>query len=90
MKNLCSEEELIADYLVGRLPDEERRHFEEYFADHDQCLEELLVAKKLMRDSGLPDSEPVPEAVTERAVQLLTNQVCGRPSTLKMAVFGSF
>lgn len=74
MKNICLEEEMLADYLEGRLSDEKRRWLETYLSDCDHCLEELLVAKNLIQNSELAEFDPVPKGVTEEAVHLLTNR----------------
>jgi len=87
MKIICSEEEILADYLEGRLSDEKRRWLEAYLSDCDHCLEELLVAKNLIQNSGLPEFDPVPKRVTEEAVHLLTNMNPAQPFSVKDAVF---
>ena len=86
MKNICSEEEILADYLEGRLSDEKRRRLEEYLSDCDHCLEELLVAKKLIQNSGLKEYDPVPERVTEAAIHLLTDRSPAQSFSVKYAV----
>ena len=86
MKNLYLEEEILADYIEGRLSDEKRRRLEAYLSDCDQCLEELLVAKNLIHNSELSEFDPVPKGVTEAAVQLLSNRIPAQPFSVKEAV----
>jgi hypothetical protein len=71
MKMSCPSEERLADYVEGRLGGGEISRLEKHLADCETCLETLVVANGLMRDSALLDFEPVPKEVTDSAVQLV-------------------
>lgn len=69
----CPDEEIIADYLEGRLSTEAREALDAHFSDCELCLEELVIAGKAARDAaGLPEA---PSGVTEAAVRLAARQL---------------
>lgn len=77
MKRLCSNDEAIADYLEGRLADEDRSAIESHFAQCEPCLERLMVSGSLVR-GGLQSGDdfviqPVPKRVTRTAVNIVNN-----------------
>lgn len=65
----CSKEELLMDYLEGRLSEGERSKVEQHLLACDTCLEELVIAEKLNDSSLLIGLELVPEQATRRAVE---------------------
>ncbi|MGA1824082.1 MAG: anti-sigma factor family protein [bacterium] len=74
MKKKCITEEQCIDYLEKRLSDEERSQIEKHIAGCDRCLDELVIAGKMLRDDTLSDTqqtelEPAPEYVTKRAIE---------------------
>jgi hypothetical protein len=75
MKKKCPEEEILGDYLEKRLSDEERSRLETYLAECDECLEELLVVKNLIKSDRLPEYDPVSKRVTEGAIHLLADRI---------------
>jgi anti-sigma factor RsiW len=74
MKRACPDEEVLADYLEGHLPDEERFQMEQHLSDCHVCLEALVVTNSLIRDKGRYELDPVPAEVTKAAVDLVTRQ----------------
>ena len=74
MRKKCISEETFMDYLEDRLSDKKRSEIEQHLTECDTCLEELIVAKKMMQEEDLMDlhqSEwgPVPENVTRQAIE---------------------
>lgn len=74
MKIPCTDEERLADYLEGRLSEEDRPQIEEHLSDCQTCLEGILVINGLVRDKGRFELDPVPAKVTEAAVHLVTSE----------------
>jgi hypothetical protein len=74
MMRACPTEEMLADYLEGRLSEKEGSKMERHFAECDTCLEELAVANSLIRGAHLPELESVPTGVTEAATRLVLSQ----------------
>lgn len=74
MKRACPADEMIADYLEGRLSEKEGSEMERHLSDCDICLEELAVANRLLLGGHLPELESVPTEVTEAAVRLVRSQ----------------
>lgn len=74
MKIVCPDEEMLVDYLEGRLSNDERAVIEEHLSDCDTCLEEFVVAGNLERmEEGL-QSDPVPANVTEAALHMISSR----------------
>ncbi|CAN2047965.1 Zinc-finger domain-containing protein [Candidatus Magnetomoraceae bacterium gMMP-1] len=74
MKSTCPNEEMIADYLEGRISDKEKYVIEEHISTCENCLEELIMANTLLRDARLFESEQVPEEFTQSAIDLTINK----------------
>jgi hypothetical protein len=74
-KKSCPVEEIIADYLEGRLPAEDKEAMDAHLSECDLCLEELVIAGKAIRDAiQLP---AVPSGVTEAAARLVARRTTG-------------
>jgi hypothetical protein len=71
-KKSCPDEEMIADYLGGRLPDGDKEAMDAHLSECELCLEELVIAGKAIRDAS--DLPAVPSGVTEAAVRLVARQ----------------
>lgn len=71
-KKSCPDEEVIADFLEGRLPPEDREKLDAHLSSCDHCLEELIIAKKALR--GAAESPTVPSEVTEKALRLVAER----------------
>lgn len=74
MKNKCLNEEMLADYLEGRLSDRKRKKVEQHLSQCDQCLDCLVIAEKMTGQEKLsfadqPELDTVPEEVTRRAIE---------------------
>ena len=68
----CPDEERLVDYIEGRLSKEDRSHMEAHLSDCENCLEGLVVARSILQGRDEIETEPVPAAVTESAVRLIT------------------
>ena len=71
MKRICPQEEALADYLAGRLSEENKTVLESHLSDCNQCLDEMMVAEELIQDNELSGFDMVPPAVTESAIALV-------------------
>ena len=69
MHKKCTEEEVLLDYLQGRLSKRQRLAVEQHLAGCDACLEEAVVMRQLSQSDRLHDLDPVPERVTRRAIE---------------------
>ncbi len=49
MRTKCIREEVLMDYLEGRLSEKERSKSERHLANCDTCLEEVVVAGEMIR-----------------------------------------
>jgi hypothetical protein len=74
-KKSCPGEEIIADYLEGRLSAEDKEAMDAHLSECELCLEELVIAGKALRDAA--EAPPVPLAVTETAVRLVAGRAPG-------------
>jgi len=68
-KKSCPDEEMIADYLEGRLSVEDKDGLDAHLSECELCLEELVISAKALRNAA--ESPPVPSSVTESAVRLV-------------------
>jgi hypothetical protein len=67
-------EEMLADYLEGRLSDDDRAEMEGHLSTCESCLDELIADRDLLRNREGVDLEEVPSRVTEAAVHLVTER----------------
>ena len=74
---LCPNEEKLADYLEGRLSNNEKTGIEDHISECEICLEELVTLKTLLHEENQPELETVPGTVIQSTVRLVT----GRDST---------
>jgi len=74
-KKACPDEEIIADYLEGRLPPEDKEELDAHLSECELCLEELVIAGKALR--AATESPMVPSSVTEATVRLVTSRSTG-------------
>ena len=74
-KKSCPDEEIIADYLEGRLSAEDKEAMEAHLSECELCLEELVIAGKAIRDAA--ELPAVPSGVTEAAVRLVAMRTTG-------------
>ena len=69
MNTRCLKDETFMDYLEDRLSENERSRVEEHLSECTACLEELVVARGVVRGGNIEQFEPVPKKVTERAIK---------------------
>jgi hypothetical protein len=74
-KRSCPDEEIIADYLEGRLSPARKESLDAHLSECELCLEEFMVAGKALKDTA--ESPAVSSGVTEAAVRLVTKQPAG-------------
>ena len=74
-KKSCPDEEIIADYLEGRLSAEAKEAMDAHLSECELCLEELVTAGKAIRDAA--ELPAVPSGVTEAAVRLVARRTTG-------------
>jgi hypothetical protein len=74
MRNSCFNDEMLADYIEGRLTDDGRAAIEKHLYDCDICLDEFIIAEKLARDKVTFDPATIPGTVTRSAVNLIRSQ----------------
>ncbi len=74
MKMSCPDEERLVDYLESRLSEENRSQIEEHLSNCQICLDGRVVAGGLAQGRDRFELDPVPNAVTEAAVRLVTRQ----------------
>jgi len=75
MTRVRPDEEMIADYLEGRLSDAEREDLEKRICDHEEWLEGFVVAGSVVRSAGRSDLKPIPSGVTQTAKHLVSSRV---------------
>jgi hypothetical protein len=78
MKTACPEDEVIADYLEGRLSDKERFVTEQHFSSCSSCLERLVVTSSVLKKGQEDEAHPVPDEVTKRAVDAVLGRSAER------------
>ena len=71
VKTKCPDEEMLADYLEGRLSEGEKSQMEKHISDCEICFQAAIIGKDLIKGEVLPDLESVPEDVTQAAVRLV-------------------
>lgn len=74
MKTACPGEEIIADYIEGRLSENDRSSVEAHLSDCELCLEVFLTVRAINSSKEKPNLEPVPERITQTAVQQIKEQ----------------
>jgi len=79
MEIACPTDEILADFLEGRLSEEEKSEMEAHLSDCDDCLEVLTVASSLLRGEERYELAPAPARVTDAAAQLVLGEYS--PST---------
>lgn len=87
MKTKCFNEEILADYMEGRLSSENNYDVEAHLSECDMCLESFMVGKNLFMDP--PEQERAPIHVTQAALRLVED-VNTPPLDLLMKRTGAF
>ena len=73
MQPICPDEEMLADYIEGRLSGKERSKIEEHLCDCNICRDYFITAGSLVRGNGQFASDPAPAALTRSSVFLVKN-----------------
>lgn len=73
MKNLCSGEELMTEYIEDRLHEQELTVIEEHISLCDACQQEIIIGSGLVRNIGNIKTDPVSEHVKQPAINLTNN-----------------
>ena len=100
MKSPCPDEEMVAAYIEGLLPERLRAHMEAHLSVCDVCLAEFKVTNHMVKGGIRTNVCPVPPEVTESAVRLinsrndlpkysLRNKIGDLVSALRVKVTGS-
>ena len=71
MERLCPDEEMLADYLEGRLSDDEKSRLEKHVSQCDQCLEDMMISKNLVNETYQFELDQVPDRVTKGVLHML-------------------
>lgn len=74
MKRSCLDEETLAAYVDGLLPQMERTRVEEHLSACDLCLEEFVVAGSYLRGDHGSESVPAPVDLSRAALRLVNRQ----------------
>jgi len=90
MRNSCFNDEMLADYIEGRLTVKSRAAMEKHLGDCDICLDEFMVAEKLARENAPFDPASAPDAVTRSAVNLIHSRISAPEVSLKRSLMRSF
>ncbi len=71
MKKQCPDDEVLADYMEGRLSAEKRLILEAHLSDCDVCIENLVIGKSVARNMEQFELESVPHYITSSAMRLV-------------------
>jgi len=67
-------EEILMDYLEGRLSAREQVRVERHLSRCDSCLEEILTAEEMLREENRANLETVPEYLTRGIIKKINHQ----------------
>jgi hypothetical protein len=67
-------EEILMDYLEGRLSSREQARVEKHLSKCDPCREEILIAGEMLREENTADLETVPEYLTRGILRKIYHQ----------------
>jgi len=73
MKKQCPDDEVFADYIEGRLSDEDTLELEAHLSDCDACIENLVIGKSVARNMEQFELESVPHYITSSAMRLVND-----------------
>jgi hypothetical protein len=74
METTCPADEIVADYIEGRLSEQSASEMEEHFSYCNVCLEVLTLATSLVHGEHQLELEPVPAKVTDAAARFVLSQ----------------
>lgn len=82
------EEELLAEYMKGRLSEEQHRAVENHLAGCDRCLEELLLLREAQSDDVLAAYDAVSPVITRTAIEQIPADRGALPDSRQTALLG--
>ncbi len=74
MEKTCPADEILADYVEGRLSEQKNSEMEEHLSYCNVCLEVLAVAAGLVHGEYQLELDPVPAKVTNAAARLVIGE----------------
>jgi hypothetical protein len=74
MKSICPSEEILVDYIEGRLKKEERQQVENHLSTCDCCLETIVIANSMHADYENYEFQEVPDYVTQSVIQQILHK----------------
>jgi hypothetical protein len=74
MATACIDEEMLADYLEGRLSDAERERIELHLAGCEACLQELVISRSMIQGLALDAMDAVPAGATTAAIERIQKE----------------
>jgi len=74
MKSMCPNEEILVDYIEGRLQGKEKRNIENHLSKCDCCLETIVIVNSMNTEYENFEFQEVPEFVTQTLIQQVINQ----------------
>ena len=89
MKRLCLDDETIMDYVEDRLAQRIRGQVEEHLCRCAECRDLLMVAAELYHDTERYHPDPVPSAVTQRAIEAVETISKGQSNWSRCFLDGS-
>ena len=78
----CPDEEILMNYLEDRLSKNEHTALENHIAGCERCLDTLIMVNNLMLNKEEFELRPVPEAVTKKAVSMVSGKITVWPDSL--------
>ena len=78
----CPNDEVLADYIEGRLSEDERFEVEDHLSVCERCLEDFVVASHVLREHESLEFASVPANTTQTAVHLVQSHGAGSCPTL--------
>ena len=74
MEQKCPDEETLAAYMEGLLPEDQRSRIEAHISSCNRCFEEFEMTTGMVRGGPLSDAEKAPLEVTQSALRLVNSQ----------------
>ena len=74
MEQKCPDEETLAAYMEGLLPEDQRSRIEAHISSCNRCFEEFELTTGMVRGEPLANAEKAPLEVTQSALRLVNSQ----------------
>ena len=78
----CPDDEMLADYLEGRLSGHVIAEMEAHLSACDTCLEAFMVSRHLIKEAFGHETTPVPDRVVQSTVRLIQDRITTSPEPL--------